>query len=277
MLWRPSEETIANANLTSYTRWLAQNKQLSFSDYHQLWTWSVKNIDEFWGSLWQYFDILHDGTYQTVEYGKEMYKTSWFEGTHLNYAEHIFRKQNDVNPAIIFKNERGDIKEISWQKLRVSVASLHHYLKDNNISKGDSIVAFIPCIPEATIAMLATVSLGATWSSCSPDFGTQAVIERFSQVSPKVLITIDNYTYGGKSFDKSQVVRDLVKHLPSLEQIILISDRQGLKVAEKNITAWDEVVRETSRDLEFVRVPFAQPLWILYSSGTTGLDRKSVV
>ena len=227
------------------------------------------------GIAWQYFNIAHDGTYRTVAAGDEMHSVSWFEGTYLNYAEHIFRNPNDVNPAIIYTNEAANLTEVSWKELRTSVASIQYFLKSKNVVKGDRVAAYLPCTPEATIAMLATVSIGAIWSSCSPDFGTGAVIDRFAQIDPKVLIAVDHYSYAGKSFDKRQVVNDLLKNLPSVEHVILISENQEAGWPPK-VVLWEEVSRNDRAPLEFVRVPFNHPLWVLYSSGTTGLPKAFV-
>ena len=275
MLWKPSEEFIANSNLTHFRQWLEKKYKLHFEDYHSLWTWSVINPDVFWESIWQYFDILQDGKYEYIRKGDKIYETSWFEGTRLNYAEHIFRERDDTNPAIIHKSENGNIAEVSWEELRMSVASIQSFLKSKNIQPGDRVAAYASCTPEATVAMLATVSLGAIWSSCSPDFGTPAVIDRFSQIKPKVLIAVDRYSYGGKSFDKRQTVKDLVKNLPSIEHILLITEDHEAPWAA-NVTPWQAALEEDSGNLDFVRVPFNHPLWVLYSSGTTGLPKAFV-
>ena len=275
LLWKPPDEIIANANLTAYRHWLEKESHLRFEDYHSLWKWSVENSNAFWQSLWNYFDIAHDGEFDAVSKGNQMYKTSWFEGTELNYAEHIFRKQRETNPAIIHKNENGGIQEVTWNELRSSVASLQNFLKSKKVSLGDRVVAYVSCIPEATIAMLATVSLGAVWSSCSPDFGLPAVIDRFSQIKPKVLIAVEEYTYGGNTFDKRQTINDLLKHLPSVEQVVLISENPEA-TSDLRMTTWKDAMRNEPGELEFTRVPFRHPLWVLYSSGTTGLPKAFV-
>ncbi len=197
LLWTPSEDLKHNANITHYINWLIATHDLSFSDYDELWQWSVDHPDEFWESLWQYFDILHDGNYTNVVTGT-MPHAKWFEGTSLNYAEHVFRKRNDAQPAIIFSKENGAIENISWASLYEQVASVQSLLVEAGIKKGDTVAAYLPCIPEATIAFLAVNSIGAIWSSCSPDFGTASVIDRFAQIKPKVLFATDHYNYGRK-------------------------------------------------------------------------------
>lgn len=269
LLWTPDSEFKEQSNIGVYMRWLEKNKDLYFSSYHALWKWSVENPEAFWTSLWEYFEVMADGTYKNVMEG-EMPTVKWFEGTKLNYAEHIFRKASNQS-AIIYKSESEGITEISWLELEKNVGSIQNFLRHQGVEAGDCIAAYLPCIPEASVAMLAATSLGAIWSSASPDFGTQAVIDRFTQIEPKVLFAVSHYSYNGKRFDKNDVIQHLIEALPSLRCVVVVTETLAPEKIDK-IFLWKEVSSE-DRKPEFVRVPFNHPLWILYSSGTTGLPK----
>ncbi|HEY8934598.1 MAG TPA: acetoacetate--CoA ligase, partial [Cyclobacteriaceae bacterium] len=243
---------------------------LSFNGYQELWRWSVNNTSDFWKSIWEYFNILYDGEIKSILTGDQMPFIHWFEGTRLNYAEHIFRKSTDVQPAIIHQSEDGKLIEISWQELIDQTASIQDCLKQLGIKKDDRVAAYMPCIPEATVAFLAANSVGAIWSSCSPDFGVNAVIDRFSQIEPKVLFAVDYYRYGGKTFERADVVAELVKAMPSIEKVILLSSKN---TTTENYISWESACEKRNLSLTFERVPFSHPIWILYSSGTTGLPK----
>jgi acetoacetyl-CoA synthetase len=273
LLWTPPRDFAAQSNLAHYIQWLNETKGHSFADYENLWQWSVRETADFWESLWQYFGILHDGGYREVMSSDPMPHTRWFSGTRLNYAEHIFRNANDLHPAIIHQNESGHLSQVSWKMLRDRVASLRQFLAAQGVKPGDRVAAYMPCIPEATIAFLAVNALGAVWSSCSPDFGTPSVVERFAQIEPKVLIAVDHYRYNGKSFDKTDVVRDLIRAVPGIEHVILLSENTTMPALNSKATRWNEAVGKEGLDLPFVRVPFEHPIWVLYSSGTTGLPK----
>jgi acetoacetyl-CoA synthetase len=261
--------------MADYMRWLKKNKGLDFKDYPSLWKWSAEQIGDFWESIWEYFSVISHTPYQSVLEGSEMPGFQWFKGATINYAEHIFRNKTDAHPAIIFQSERQALVEISWREMERQVASLQAYLQSAGVKKGDRVVAFLPNIPEATYAFLATCSLGAIWSSCSPDFGASSVLDRFAQIEPKVLIAVDGYQYGGKSFDKTAVVKELVEKLPTLERVVLLPylnpDAQASDIPKA--VSWQDTFRADAPELAFEPVPFEHPIWVLYSSGTTGIPK----
>lgn len=275
-LWSPDEKTIQNANLTKYINWLNNRQQKKFNGYQELWEWSVNNVEDFWVSIWEYFNIISHKKYSQVLSGSQMPDYSWFEGAELNFSEHIFRKESDKNPALIFKQEGDSLKEISWSDLKNKVSAFSGYLKRSGVKKGDRVVAYIANCPEAVIGFLATNSLGAVWSSCSPDFGTSSVIDRFAQIEPKILITIDGYQYGGKNFPKSTVVKELQEQLPTLTETVVIPylhKAYNESILSHNIQWNDALEKGKGEELTFEPVPFNHPIWVLYSSGTTGAPK----
>jgi len=272
LLWSPDKEFIQDSNLTAFLSWLRIEKKLSFEDYASLWRWSTEHLSDFWTSIWEFFQIEHDGKIGHVISGDKMPFYRWFEGTSLSYAEHIFRRSTRQHPAIMFKSETSAIEEISWETLTGDVCALQQTLRHCGVRMGDRVAAFMPCIPEATIAFLAANSLGAIWSSCSPDFGTNAVLDRFVQIEPTILIAVDHYHYNGKRVDKSDVVNALIQKIPSIKNVILLSDKPPATQAA-NIISWKNSIKPSHGALTFVRVPFNHPIWILYSSGTTGLPK----
>jgi len=276
LLWSPSDNFRHHSNLAHYITWLKETRGLDFDSYHTLWQWSVDNLEDFWRSLTDYFDIMYTGSVENVLSGEQMPGFKWFEGAYLNYAEHVFRRATDQYPAIIFKSETSAITEISWSDLSSQVSSLQQYLAHLDLKSGDSVAAYLPCIPEATVAFLATNSLGGIWASCSPDFGTTSVIDRFKQLKPKLLFVTDGYFYGGKYFDRKEIISELEKSLPSITHVIVIPS--AAHSYQSSITVyWDDALKKfTPRELHFQRVPFNTPIWALYSSGTTGLPKAMV-
>ena len=271
LLWTPTAEFKENANLSHYMAWLNEHRNLVFSDYQELWQWSVDNIDEFWQSLMDYFKIIHEGD-GPVTSGSQMPDIQWFEGIRLNLAEHVFRNATAERPALVFVHESGKPEEISWDTLTEKVAAMQEFLRNKGCTVGDRIVAYLPNIPEATIAFLAANSLGMVWSSCSPDFGSDAVIDRFLQIEPKVFLTVNGYSYGGKDFNKLEEVELIRTALPSVETVISIPYLSGVP-AFQSATLWAEVMNTPWTTLTFERTDFSAPLWVLYSSGTTGIPK----
>jgi acetoacetyl-CoA synthetase len=269
-LWAPSESLKQNSNLQRYINWLGEKKNLHFIDYDSLWAWSVGQSQAFWETLWQYFEIVSSGDYEDVlqKPASGMIGTKWFEGAKINYAEHIFRNANNERPAIIFKSEQNTLTEISWEILEDKVAKLLFWLRANGLNKGDRVCSLLPNIPEAVIAFLAVNAAGAVWSSCSPDFGNASIEDRFVQIEPKFVFIPDGYTYNGKVFEKLSAWQQLQQLLPTVEkwiQVPFINTENRLSGS----VMWQETMGDRS-ELSFERVPFDFPLWILFSSGTTG-------
>ncbi len=274
-LWEPSSDLKKKSNLYNYIQWLKKNYDLVFEDYHDLWLWSIQNLKDFWESLWKYFKVVSSTPYASVVSQHKMPYTKWFEGAYLNYAEHIFRNETEDHPAIIYKSESSKVQKISWKELRQKVSAFRSYLLSIGIKKGDRVAAYLPNIPEANIAFLAVNSIGAVWSGSSPDFGTASVIDRFSQIEPRVLIAVNVYQYGGKFFDRSKEIVKISEALGSLKKLIIIPNDKTEQRASQipNSINWEDIISHNSEELKFERVPFSHPMWVLYSSGTTGLPK----
>jgi acetoacetyl-CoA synthetase len=284
VLWAPSPEMVERSQLARYIAWLAENRDLHFEDYAALWRWSVTEIEEFWRTIWDCFEVLSDIPPDEVLPERVMPGAKWFPGTQLNYAEHIFRGKADDEVAVLYASEQRELTELRWSELRERVAATREGLRALGVSKGDRVVAYLPNGAEALIAFLASATLGAIWSSCSPDFGPGSVIDRFAQIEPKVLFTVDGYRYGGKDFDRLDTVAEIAKQIPSLERIVVVpylSQSPELARLERDEIAtpmtWGQLAElGEGAKLDFERVPFDHPLWVLYSSGTTGLPKAIV-
>ncbi len=270
ILWQPTQQFIEQSRLKDYERWLVRSRNVNFKNYADLWQWSIDHLEDFWKSIWDYFDIIHDKRYERVLSSHKMPGAKWFEGTTLNYAEHIFRHRNNNHPALIFQNET-ERKEISWPDLEKQVKGVRRILINNGITKRDCVAAYLPNIPEAVTCFLAVNSIGAVWSCCSPDFGVETVIERLSQAAPKMLIAADGYRYNGKVFDKLLNIKDIQNKIQSIKSTLLIPYLDS-EAELKDSISWESVHAENQFDapLDFTRVPFDHPIWVLYSSGTTG-------
>jgi acetoacetyl-CoA synthetase len=278
-LWEPPVELEENAVITRYMGWLEENRDLSFDGYGDLWEWSVTDVEGFWSSLWEFLDVRSSKPYERVLAKREMPGAEWFPGAELNYAEHAFRNARPDEPALVHKSELRPLGETSWAELREKTAAFAAALKAMGVERGDRVVAYLPNVPEAVVAFLATASIGAVWSSGSPDFGAGSIVDRFKQIEPRVLVAVDGYRYGGKDYDRTEVVAKLQAEIPSLQKTVILpylNESPDLGSLD-NAVLWDEVLEENEgAELEFEQVPFDHPLWVLYSSGTTGLPKAIV-
>jgi acetoacetyl-CoA synthetase len=278
-LWEPSAELVERSRLREYMGWLANERGRDFADYDELWRWSVADLEGFWSSIWDFFGVLADGEAEQVLGSRQMPGAEWFAGTNLNYAEHVFAGKDDAEAAILHASELRELGELSWGELRDRVAATAAGLRALGVERGDRVVAYMPNIPEAIVAFLATAGIGAIWSSCSPDFGPASVIDRFAQIEPKVLFAVDGYRYGGKDFDRRETLTKLQTEIPSLERTVVLPylDPEPDLSPLRDAIRWDELlVSGQGAELVFERVPFDHPLWVLYSSGTTGLPKAIV-
>ncbi len=273
-LWAPSAERIEAATITRYARWIAETRGVEVTgSYDDLWRWSVADLDAFWASIWEFFAVESDFLPERVLGSRDMPGAEWFPGTHLSFPEHVLRSKDDDALALQSASELRELEAWRWGELREQTERIAAGLRRVGVEPGDRVVAYLPNIPEAVAAFLATASLGAIWSSCSPDFGARSVVDRFAQIEPKVLLTVDGYRYAGKDFDRRETIARLREELPSLEHVVLLP-YLGASGVEGTL-AWEELVTE-HEPLQFARVAFDHPLWVLYSSGTTGLPKPIV-
>jgi acetoacetyl-CoA synthetase len=280
LLWRPSPERVARANLTAFMTWLAAERGHHFPGYHDLYRWSVTDLDGFWQAVWDYFGVQASTPPQRVLGRREMPGAEWFPGARLNYAEHVLRNAAPGTAALMYRGEDTPLASLGWDELAGQVRALATRLRALGVVPGDRVVSCLPNIPEAVIAMLATTSIGAIWASCSPDFGWRGALDRFSQLTPKVFICTDGYVYGGNRYRRLTEMTEIAKALPGLAHVIFLP---RLDPAADPPTAsaltWDEALSGPpvpAAGFEFEQVPFAHPLWILFSSGTTGLPKPIV-
>ncbi len=265
-----------------YQNWLRDERGLAFDSYDALWRWSTTELDAFWQSVWDYFEI-ESPTPHTAVLGKNtMPGAQWFPGAQVNYARQALRHVDAAHaaglPAIISRNEKGHHRELSWPELRRQVASLALHLKAQGVSPGDRVAAYLPNVPEAMIAFLATVSIGGVWSICAPDMGTHAVLDRFRQIEPKVLISVDGVTYGGRDHDRTGVLAELRADLPSVQHVVVLGNLDA-SVLIADCAGWKSATAQNDTEtaaFEPMWLPFDHPLWIVYSSGTTGLPKPIV-
>lgn len=279
LLWKPSEDKIKNSNMFRFMGLINEKYHQNFTEYDPLYRWSIENIPDFWAAMWEFADIKASKSYdQVIDDVNKMPGAKWFSGARLNFAENLLRYRDD-QVALIFKGEDHNSTTMTYSELYDEVAAVAKSLKEAGVQTGDRVAAFMPNMPETIVAMLAATSLGATWSSCSPDFGIKGVLDRFGQIKPKVLFTANGYWFKGKSLDSIERISDILKQLPSLEKVVVVPyteqdpDISGVPNA---IHYRDFKSPDSNLEIEFEQLPFEHPLYIMYSSGTTGLPKCMV-
>ena len=278
-LWKPDDAFVQQSNMVRFMDEVNQRYGQSLSDYHALWQWSVDNIADFWGLFWEFAGIIASKPYdQVVDDPAKMPGANWFAGAELNFAENLLRFRDD-RKALIFQGEGQPLVELTYAELYAQTSRMAQALKAAGVGKGDRVAGFMPNMPQTIIAMLAAVSLGAIWSSSSPDFGIKGVLDRFGQIEPKVLITADGYFYNGKAFDSLERVGGILKQLPMVEKVVVVGytrtqvDLSGVP----NAVHWEDFLAPyPPAEMSFVQVPAAHPLYVMYSSGTTGKPKCMV-
>ena len=279
LLWKPTDKQIKKSNMYRFMKFINQTYNQNFKEYASLYDWSIENISDFWAAFWDFADIIHSKRYdQVIDNPKKMPGARWFSGAELNFAENLLRYR-DERAALIFKGEGQPSTRLTYAQLYDEVARLAKALKDLGIRPGDRVVGFMPNMPESMIAMLAATSMGAAWSSCSPDFGIKGVLDRFGQIKPRVLFTANGYFFKGKAIDSLERISNILKELPSIEKVVVVPYTEQ----EPNIGAVANAVHyqdfrssESGLEIEFKQLPFEHPLYIMYSSGTTGLPKCMV-
>ena len=276
ILWSPSAAQVEATRLAAFQRWLATERGLQFDDYQALWQWSTDDIEVFWQSVWDFFDVQADGSCTPVLAQQDMPGADWFPNARLNYAEHVFRNAVDSRPALIARAEGESLREVSWAELRRDTAALAARLRALGVGRGDRVASYLPNRPETIVAFLACASVGAIWSSCAPDMGPTVVLDRLRQIEPKLLFATDSYRYKGKCHDRRDTVETLLLEMPSIQAVVHVRGPLAAHDPDwRGRLAWSDALAQDAAP-EFARLPFDHPLWIVYSSGTTGLPKAMV-
>lgn len=269
-LWTPSPERAASSRMAAFMLWLGQRHGLTFESYPQLYQWSIDNIEQFWATIWEYGKFVHSNPPVTILDSDRMPGARWFDGARLNFAENLLRHRDERTAIISYREDRLVVR-MSYDELYLKVAACAEGLRHAGVKQGDRVAAYIPNQAEAIIAMLATTSIGAIWSSCSPDFGLQGALDRLSQIEPKVLIAADGYVYLGKQHSCVDVIAHLVEQIPAIQRAFVVNNiGDGLNGVDARISSWNELLSNDSTELWFEQLPFDHPIYIMYSSGTTG-------
>jgi acetoacetyl-CoA synthetase len=281
ILWSPKEKKINEANITKFIEFVNREAGTSLTNYYDLYNWSITEIEKFWEALWNYSGIIHSKTYNKILDERKMPGAKWFDGAELNFAENLLRYRDD-NIALISHREDLPVVRLTFKEVYDRVAACASGLKKLGVVKGDRVVGFVTNVPETVIAMLAATSLGAVWSSCSPDFGIQGVFDRFNQIQPKILFAIESYQYNGKVVNCLDKIGQIAERIPSIERVIKIphfddlSDENTIKVSEDKSIYFNNILDFTATEISFEQLPFNHPVYIMYSSGTTGLPKCMV-
>jgi acetoacetyl-CoA synthetase len=276
ILWSPPSPRDESTQIARYLRWLARERDLDFADYWELHSWSVGDLEGFWGSLWDFFEVRASVPYERVLRSRVMPGAQWFEGARLNYAEHMLGGPDDTGTvAVLARSQTRGPFELTFGDLREQVAAARTGLQRLGVGPGDRVCGYLPNIPETLVSFLAVVSLGATWAACPPEFGPRSVIDRFAMLEPKLLLAVAGYRYGEKPIDRRAEVAEIRAAIPSLEHCVHVPYPGGSDDELPATSSWDQLLSETA-PLAFEQVPFDHPLWVLFSSGTTGLPKAIV-